>query len=64
MTDLNEVRRLGVLSERIHAVVYFAPEPQQRYAALGLPTHRTTTRPARKAIARTCTMQVRAIPMS
>lgn len=34
MTDA--VRRLGVLVETIHAVVYFAPEPQAEYAALGL----------------------------
>jgi hypothetical protein len=36
MSDLDEVRRLGVLTETIHAAVYFAPEPQERYAALGL----------------------------
>jgi hypothetical protein len=30
------VRRLGILVESIHAVVYFAPEPQAAYAALGL----------------------------
>jgi hypothetical protein len=36
MPDLDEVRRLGVLTETIHDVVYFAPEPQERYAALGL----------------------------
>ncbi len=30
------VRRLGVLVETVHAVVYFAPEPQAEYAALGL----------------------------
>ncbi len=30
------VRRLGSLTETLHAVVYFAPEPQDRYAALGL----------------------------
>jgi hypothetical protein len=30
------VRRLGSLTEALHAVVYFAPEPQGRYAALGL----------------------------
>jgi hypothetical protein len=30
------VRRLGVLVETIHAVVYFAPEPQAEYALLGL----------------------------
>lgn len=30
------VRRLGVLVETVHAVVYFAPEPQTEYAALGL----------------------------
>ncbi len=34
--DLRVVRRLGVLVESIHAVVYFAPEPQAAYAALGL----------------------------
>ena len=30
------IRRLGVLVESIHAVVYFAPEPQAAYAGLGL----------------------------
>ena len=30
------VRRLSVLDESIHAVVYFAPEPQAAYAELGL----------------------------
>jgi hypothetical protein len=30
------LRRLGVLVETVHAVVYFAPEPQAEYAALGL----------------------------
>jgi hypothetical protein len=30
------VRRLGVLVESIHAIVYFAPEPQSAYAQLGL----------------------------
>ncbi len=30
------VRRLASLTEALHAVVYFAPEPQDRYAALGL----------------------------
>lgn len=30
------VRRLGQLVETVHAVVYFAPEPQERYRALGL----------------------------
>src|SRR5450759_210007 len=30
------VRRLSVLVESIHAVVYFAPEPQSAYAELGL----------------------------
>lgn len=30
------VRRLGTLVESIHAIVYFAPEPQSAYAALGL----------------------------
>ena len=34
MTDL--VRRLAGLTEVLHAVVYFAPEPAERYAALGL----------------------------
>jgi hypothetical protein len=34
--DRTEVRRLGVLTETIHAVVYFAPEPQQQYVELGL----------------------------
>jgi hypothetical protein len=34
MTEV--VRRLGVLVETVHAVVYFAPEPQAEYAALGL----------------------------
>lgn len=34
MTEV--VRRLGVLVETLHAVVYFAPEPQAEYAALGL----------------------------
>jgi hypothetical protein len=34
--DHAQIRRLGVLTETIHAVVYFAPEPQQRYADLGL----------------------------
>lgn len=29
-------RRLGVLAETIHAVVYFAPEPQTAYGQLGL----------------------------
>lgn len=29
-------RALGALVEAVHAVVYFAPEPQERYAALGL----------------------------
>ena len=33
---MTAVRRLGALVEAIHAVVYFAPEPQDRYAALGL----------------------------
>ena len=37
MTDpLVLVRRLGVLVESLHAVVYFAPEPQAAYAELGL----------------------------
>lgn len=30
------VQRLGALVETVHAVVYFAPEPQDRYAGLGL----------------------------
>jgi hypothetical protein len=30
------VRRLGVLTEMIHAIVYFSPEPQAAYAELGL----------------------------
>lgn len=30
------VRRLGVLVESVHAVVYFAAEPQEAYAELGL----------------------------
>ena len=30
------VRRLSVLVESVHAVVYFAPEPQSAYAELGL----------------------------
>lgn len=34
--DATCVRRLGVLVESIHAVVYFAPEPQAAYAELGL----------------------------
>ena len=34
--DLELVRRLGVLVELIHAVVYLAPEPQAAYAELGL----------------------------
>ena len=34
--DLGLVRRLGVLVESVHAVVYFAPEPQAAYAELGL----------------------------
>ena len=37
MTDSTGlVRRLSVLVESIHAVVYFAPEPQSAYAELGL----------------------------
>lgn len=36
MASLQQTRRLGALTETIHAVVYFAPEPQERYAALGL----------------------------
>jgi hypothetical protein len=39
VTPLNDgalVRRLGVLVESIHAIVYFAPEPQAGYAELGL----------------------------
>ena len=34
--DPAAVRRLGVLVETVHAVVYFTPEPQQAYAELGL----------------------------
>jgi hypothetical protein len=34
--SLDLVRRLGVLVESVHAVVYFAPEPQEGYAELGL----------------------------
>lgn len=34
--DLALVRGLGVLVESVHAVVYFAPEPQAVYAELGL----------------------------
>lgn len=34
--DAPLIRRLGVLVESIHAVVYFAPEPLARYAELGL----------------------------
>jgi len=34
--DLELVRRLGVLIESIHAMVYFAPEPQAAYAELSL----------------------------
>lgn len=34
--DLGLVRRLGVLVESVHAVVYFAPEPLAAYAELGL----------------------------
>lgn len=30
------VRRLGVLTEMIHGIVYFSPEPQAAYAELGL----------------------------
>jgi hypothetical protein len=36
VAELTDVRRLGALTETIHAIVYFAPEPQERYAALGL----------------------------
>lgn len=37
MTEsLDVIRRLGVLVESVHAVVYFAPEPQAAYAELGL----------------------------
>lgn len=39
MTQPNKdelARRLGVLTETIHAVVYFAAEPQKAYAQLGL----------------------------
>jgi len=34
--DLELARRLGVLVESVHAVVYFAPEPKAAYAELGL----------------------------
>jgi hypothetical protein len=34
--DTSQVRLLGVLVESIHAVVYFAPEPQAAYSELGL----------------------------
>lgn len=34
--ELALVRRLGQLVETVHAVVYFAPEPQERYQGLGL----------------------------
>ncbi len=34
--DLELVRRLGVLVESVHAVVYFAPEPAAAYDELGL----------------------------
>jgi hypothetical protein len=34
--DAMLVRRLGQLVETVHAVVYFAPEPQERYTDLGL----------------------------
>lgn len=34
--DGHSMRRLGMLVESIHAVVYFAPEPQSAYAELGL----------------------------
>ena len=34
--SLDVVRRLGVLVESVHAVVYFALEPQAGYAELGL----------------------------
>ncbi len=30
------VRQLGQLIETVHAVVYFAPEPRERYSNLGL----------------------------
>ncbi len=36
LNSYDSVRRLGVLAESIHAVVYFAPEPQTAYAELGL----------------------------
>lgn len=36
LDDMALVRRLGSLVEAIHAVVYFAPEPQSAYSALGL----------------------------
>lgn len=36
MSDLTHVRRIGALNETIHDIVYFAAEPAERYAALGL----------------------------
>jgi hypothetical protein len=36
VADLAAVRRLGALTETIHAIVYFASEPKERYTALGL----------------------------
>jgi len=36
VAELNRVRRLGVLIDTLHAVVYFAPEPQAAYRELGL----------------------------
>lgn len=35
-SDLGLVRRLGWLTETVHAVVYFAPEPRVAYEQLGL----------------------------
>lgn len=34
--DLELVRRLGLLTETIHAVIYFAPEARSVYEKLGL----------------------------
>lgn len=36
ITDLDAIARLGTLTETIHAVVYFAPEPLAAYEELGL----------------------------
>src|SRR4051794_38272867 len=36
VAELNRVRRLGVLIDTLHAVVFFAPEPQAAYRELGL----------------------------